>query len=148
MQKLRWILVNGTALALLNIFYYKGWLQLLYHADTFHLSKGIVLVFLFGWVCCSYSILTQKSKFSDLTRRVANSLITLGLIGTVIGFIIALSGIDPQTASSASSIQPMISAMISGMGIALHTTLLGAILNLYLMLNLWILDHAPTTPQD
>lgn len=146
MHKLRWILVNGSALALLNIFYYKGWLQLLWGADTYHLSKGIVLVFLFGWVCCSYSILTNKTKFSDLTRRVANSLITLGLIGTVIGFIIALSGINPNTASNASSIQTMISAMILGMGIALHTTLLGAILNLYLMINLWILNHAHQSP--
>jgi hypothetical protein len=68
-------------------------------------------------------------------RHVANSLVILGLIGTVVGFIIALSGVDPQTAAEASSIGPMVSALIDGMSVALHTTLVGAVLNVWLMLN-------------
>jgi hypothetical protein len=68
-------------------------------------------------------------------RHVANSLVILGLIGTVVGFIIALSGVDPQTAAEASSIGPMVSTLIDGMSVALHTTLVGAVLNVWLMLN-------------
>ena len=81
---------------------------------------------------------TLKLKLaSRLTpvRHVANSLVILGLIGTVVGFIIALSGIDPQTAAEASSIGPMVSTLIDGMSVALHTTLVGAVLNVWLMLN-------------
>jgi hypothetical protein len=68
-------------------------------------------------------------------RHVANSLVFLGLIGTVIGFIIALSGVDPETAADVSSIGPMVSTLIDGMSVALYTTLVGAVLNAWLMLN-------------
>ena len=63
----------------------------------------------------------------------------LGLIGTVVGFIIALSGIDPANAADVDSITPMIATLIDGMSVALYTTLVGAILNLWLMINYHIL---------
>lgn len=68
-------------------------------------------------------------------RHVANSLVILGLIGTVLGFIIALAGVDPQSAADVSSIGPMVSTLIDGMSVALHTTLAGSVLNVWLMLN-------------
>jgi hypothetical protein len=68
-------------------------------------------------------------------RHLANSLVILGLIGTVIGFIIALAGVDPETAADVSSIGPMVSTLIEGMSVALYTTLVGAVLNVWLMLN-------------
>jgi hypothetical protein len=73
-------------------------------------------------------------------RHLANSLVFLGLIGTVIGFIIALSGIDPDAAADVESIGPMVSTLISGMSVALYTTLVGAILNVWLMLNYRLLE--------
>ncbi len=68
-------------------------------------------------------------------RHFANSLVFLGLIGTVIGFIIALSGIDPQNAGDIEAISPMIATLIDGMSVALYTTLVGAVFNLWLMVN-------------
>ncbi len=68
-------------------------------------------------------------------RHVAGSLVLLGLIGTVIGFIIALSGVDPAQAADVKSIAPMVSTMIEGMSTALFTTLVGGVLNLWLMVN-------------
>jgi MotA/TolQ/ExbB proton channel family len=73
-------------------------------------------------------------------RHIANSLVFLGLIGTVIGFIIALSGIDPDTAGDVSAIAPMVSTLIGGMSVALYTTLVGAILNVWLMVNYRLLE--------
>ena len=72
-------------------------------------------------------------------RHTAGSLVLLGLIGTVIGFIIALSGVDPETASDVSAVAPMISTLISGMSTALYTTLVGSILNMWLMANYQLL---------
>lgn len=72
-------------------------------------------------------------------RHFANSLVFLGLIGTVIGFIIALSGIDPSGASDIDAISPMVATLIDGMSVALYTTLVGAVLNLWLMVNYYIL---------
>ena len=68
-------------------------------------------------------------------RHIANSLVLLGLIGTVLGFIIALSGIEPGAAASVKAIGPMVSNLIRGMSVALYTTLVGAVLNLWLTVN-------------
>ena len=73
-------------------------------------------------------------------RHVANSLVLLGLIGTVIGFIMALSGVDPATAGDVNAIGPMVSGLIGGMSVALYTTLVGAILNVWLMVNYRLLE--------
>ena len=80
--------------------------------------------------------LTQRIS---LIRHLGNSLVLLGLIGTVIGFVIALSGIEPDQASDVRAIAPMVSTMIEGMSTALYTTLVGAVLNLWLMTNHQIL---------
>ena len=58
----------------------------------------------------------------------ANSLVFLGLVGTVIGFIVALSGVDPGTISIAKAVGPLVAYLIQGMSIALYTTLVGAVL--------------------
>ncbi|MGF1563502.1 MAG: MotA/TolQ/ExbB proton channel family protein [Geminicoccaceae bacterium] len=68
-------------------------------------------------------------------QNLAGALVVLGLIGTVIGFIIALSGVDPSAAGDAAAIGPMVAALIDGMSVALHTTLVGSVLNVWLMMN-------------
>jgi len=75
-----------------------------------------------------------------LIKHIANSLVLLGLIGTVLGFIIALSGVNPETASDVSAVGPMVSLLISGMSVALYTTLVGSILNMWLMMNYRLLE--------
>ena len=70
-----------------------------------------------------------------VVRHIANSLVLLGLIGTVVGFIIALGGVDPEHASDVKAIAPMVSTLIQGMSTALYTTLIGAVLNVWLMAN-------------
>ncbi|MEE9299656.1 MAG: MotA/TolQ/ExbB proton channel family protein [Alphaproteobacteria bacterium] len=72
-------------------------------------------------------------------RSVANTLVFLGLIGTVIGFIIALSGVNPEVVSDISAVGPIVSNLIQGMSVALYTTLIGAILNIWLMVNYRVL---------
>jgi hypothetical protein len=78
-------------------------------------------------------------------RHLANSLVFLGLIGTVIGFIIALSGIEPDAAADVEAIGPMVSTLIDGMSVALYTTLVGAILNIWLMVNYRLLESGTVT---
>jgi len=73
-------------------------------------------------------------------RHLANSLVLLGLIGTVIGFIIALSGVRPEVASDIGAIGPMVSTLISGMSVALYTTLVGSLLHVWLMVNVRLLE--------
>jgi hypothetical protein len=74
-------------------------------------------------------------------RYLANVLVLLGLIGTVVGFIVALSGISPSSAGNVNAIGPMVSSLLEGMAIALYTTLAGSLLNIWLTLNYRLLEH-------
>lgn len=89
-----------------------------------------------------------KSKlFSRIAvvRQFAAALVVLGLVGTVIGFIIALSGVTAEEAGDVSTVRPMISTLISGMSVALYTTLVGAVLGLWLTINYRILSTGTAT---
>lgn len=73
------------------------------------------------------------SKISVI-RLIANNLVILGLIGTVIGFVIALAGVDASKVADAPSVGPMVSTLIQGISVALYTTLTGAVLHVWLIM--------------
>lgn len=70
----------------------------------------------------------------SVVRTISNNLITLGLIGTVIGFIIALSGVDAQAIADVGTVAPMVSTLIKGMSVALVTTLVGSVFHVWLLM--------------
>jgi len=88
----------------------------------------------------SGSMRLRLSHRISVIRHLGNTLVLLGLIGTVLGFIIALSGVDPETASDVNAIAPMVSKLIQGMSTALYTTLVGSIFNVWLMANFQMLS--------
>jgi hypothetical protein len=85
------------------------------------------------------SLRLKMSHRVAVVRQIAGSLVILGLIGTVIGFIIALSGVHPEQAADVKAITPMVSNLIAGMSTALYTTLVGSVLNVWLTINYHIL---------
>ena len=60
--------------------------------------------------------------------------------GTVLGFIQALSGVQPDTVGDVAAIPGMVSRLLEGMSTALYTTLVGSALNIWLMLNYRLLE--------
>ena len=83
----------------------------------------------------------KLSSSAAAIRQVANGLVFLGLIGTVIGFIIALSGVDPSRATEVDNVARMIATLISGMSVAMYTTLAGSVLYVWLSVNHRILAN-------
>lgn len=81
----------------------------------------------------------RMAHYISVVRYLANTLVFFGLVGTVIGFIVALSGVQPDQAASVEQIAPMVATLIRGMSIALYTTLIGALLHVWLMINYRIL---------
>ncbi|PRX33883.1 Biopolymer transport protein ExbB/TolQ [Meinhardsimonia xiamenensis] len=75
-------------------------------------------------------------------RQIAGSLVLLGLIGTVLGFIMALSGVSAGMATDAGQVGEMVTRLIEGMSVALYTTLEGSVLSLWLTVNHQILSSA------
>jgi hypothetical protein len=72
-------------------------------------------------------------------RHIANTLVLLGLIGTVVGFIMALAQVNADSVNDAGAISGMVATLIEGMGVALYTTLVGAVLNIWLAANYQLL---------
>lgn len=72
-------------------------------------------------------------------RYISSSLVMLGLLGTVIGFIMVLTQIPANAVGDASQVGKLVSTLTSGMGVALYTTLVGAVTNLWLNANYTIL---------
>jgi len=163
----RFLLVNILAFALLGAAFWEGYVEKVVSADQTRLSVAIFIVFLVGLsISCwrawqidheidevsgnrdskkllpatpAGSLRLKLTQRIASVRHIANMLVLLGLIGTVLGFIIALSGVNPDTASDVNSIAPMISVLIQGMSTALYTTLIGSVLNVWLTANYQIL---------
>ena len=82
--------------------------------------------------------------FSHIThiRTIGNGLVVLGLIGTVIGFILVSSNVDADTAADVGQVGSLVSSLLHGMGVAFYTTLVGAVFSLWLSINYQILHTA------
>ena len=78
------------------------------------------------------SLRIKLSSKINYIKFMANTLVILGLIGTVIGFIIALSGVDGSVSSNPEEVSKMVSTLIEGMSVALYTTLVGSICSVWL----------------
>ncbi len=86
------------------------------------------------------SIRIKISTKINHIKFISNTLVILGLIGTVIGFIIALSGVDGTISSNPEEVSKMVTTLIQGMSVALYTTLAGSICSVWLNLCFHILS--------
>lgn len=75
-----------------------------------------------------------------LGHFVSDVLLKLGLMGTVVGFILMLMPIGGLQLSDPTLMQTMLSAMSSGMSIALYTTLAGLVTSTLLKGQYYLLD--------
>ena len=67
------------------------------------------------------SVRIKLASKINYIKFIANTLVILGLIGTVIGFIIALSGVDGSVSSNPEEVSKMVTTLIQGMSVALYT---------------------------
>jgi hypothetical protein len=73
---------------------------------------------------------------------IADLLLSLGLLGTVIGFIVMLGPISGLDAGDQGAIKSALAAMSGGMAVALYTTLTGLIGGMLLKIQGFLLDGA------
>jgi hypothetical protein len=78
----------------------------------------------------------------ELGWFVADLLLSLGLLGTVIGFILMLGPISDLDTSDQGAIRTALAAMSGGMAVALYTTLTGLIGGMLLKIQGFLLDGA------
>jgi hypothetical protein len=71
----------------------------------------------------------------------ATHVVRIGLLGTVVGLIIAFSAAKAGGSADLNEVKPMIAAVVDGMYVSLYSTLLGIATNLWLKINLRLLGH-------
>ena len=71
----------------------------------------------------------------------AGAMIKLGLLGTVIGFIMMLTSIGGLDSLEIEQVQQLMQRMTQGMMVALNTTLLGLVGSMILGVQYLLLDH-------
>jgi hypothetical protein len=71
----------------------------------------------------------------------ATHVVRIGLLGTVVGLIMAFSAAKAGGSADLSEIKPMIAAVVDGMYVSLYATLLGIATNLWLKINLRLLGR-------
>lgn len=138
---------NLAGFALLFVGYINGLLQKVYEADQSKISLAIFGLFLVGLYYAFKAAYKRtdrpyiKTAGPNLTSLnfIAGACVTLGLIGTVLGFIYAFSGIENSDSISINNLSQLVSEFIVGVGIAFYTTLVGAVLGLWLLTNQWLL---------
>ena len=159
----RFLVINTAAVALLVAAWLKGWLGMVIAADRSYMTLVIAAALAFGLYLCATRMIGLRGFAAGLkhpalseprrtvllmrigmVRHIANNLVMLGLIGTVLGFVIAFAGIEPGMIGDTEMAAGMITQVVDGMGVALYTTLVGAIAHIWLYGCYKILEHAAT----
>jgi len=111
----------------------------LYHADQTKISFLILSVFVLTSFWIGWKTKLTKETVQDISIGwfVAEACLALGMIGTVTGFLLMLSGAFADIdLSNTSTIQSSLTKMALGMSTALYTTLIGLICSLALKIQL------------
>ena len=86
--------------------------------------------------------LDRISNLEEVGWFAAGTFTSVGMIGTVIGMIWALTGFIDVNISEVTSVQRLIRSMVFGVSTALYTTLVGLICSTLLKLQYFNLGHA------
>ena len=135
----------------LEIAVYYGVLQQIYEKDLTKLSVVIGCIFLWQTAKCGYELICQsrnKRTLEQGDRSVekgwlwSDIVLSLGMIGTVIGFMLMLSGFSSVNFEDVSSVQSLIATLSSGMSTSLSTTLVGLVASVILKLQFFGLEKS------
>ncbi|MGH6929742.1 MAG: MotA/TolQ/ExbB proton channel family protein [Dongiaceae bacterium] len=130
----RCVVLQAIGAAFLAGLWIAGLMSKPFEGDTAALCWIILGIGALGIVC------VFAQRWRDV-QWIATHVVRIGLLGTVVGLIIAFSAAAQGGSSSPEEIKPMISAVVNGMYVSLYATLLGIAVNLWLKINLRLLGN-------
>ena len=125
-------------------------LQHLYNSDITKITSLICLIFVWQSIVCGGSLwreLQRNNHLESRQKRVESGwlwsdiVLSLGMIGTVIGFMVMLTGFSGVDFSNTDAIQGLISQIGYGMSTSLSTTLVGLVASVLLKLQFFTLER-------
>lgn len=163
----RFLVLNSIIIAGLAVLYWQGYIAPLFLKDTSYICYGIAALFVVAWCWTLREVLSVSLSLNDDKRLgsrasidperdkdvgkiawlsdVPTWLVSLGLLGTVVGFLMALNSVDRGSLASASGAQGSIEAFMRGMAVAVNTTIVGAVCGLWTEVNVRMLKTAMNT---
>jgi hypothetical protein len=132
----RFIVLQAVGGAILAGLWIAGLLHKPFDGDNAALCWLIVGIAGAGIACVG------AQRWADV-RWVATHVVRVGLLGTVVGLIVAFSAASHGGAGDPAAVRTMIESVVSGMYVSLYATLLAVATNLWLKVNLRLLagDH-------
>ena len=138
--------VQTVAICFASFFIYSfEWFEALYNSDQTKISFLILTVFIIASVTVGYLSYKKFNNFNKLSNYVwfsSETMVTLGLIGTVAGFLLMLStAFDNLDVKNVENVQEVITDMSLGMSTALCTTLVGLVCSVLTKVQMVILEN-------
>jgi predicted membrane protein len=124
------MLLFGVLVVLTLLSWDLGWAQQALLADVSNIVYGILFIFGVAHIALWFDN-------HILVRQLNNLMVFLGLIGTVVGFIIAFSNLSEGNFNDID--------LIRGVGTALYTTLIGSLCYVWMKLNQILLGNKETS---
>lgn len=135
-----WLIVCLTSL-FAYLMYDFGWIIPFYTKDVTMLTYFITAIFIGTTFSIGYKNYIQHRNYT-IEWFISDVVLTLGMIGTIIGFILMLSEtFDMIKIADMNSIRLLISSMSKGLYTALNTTLAGLISSVIIKTQLIICDE-------
>jgi amino acid transporter len=138
--------VQTVAICFASFFIYTfEWFDALYNSDQTKISFLIITIFIIASVTVGYLSYRNSKNFNKLSNYVwfsSETMVTLGLIGTVAGFLLMLSSaFDNLDVKNVENVQEVITDMSLGMSTALCTTLVGLVCSVLTKIQMVILEN-------
>jgi hypothetical protein len=144
-----WTLIVLVATALVSAELYLGVIDFVVNNDPTYISFGIFTLFAISTVVTgSWCFQLQRGNKVDSNQLspvwfVSDALMSIGMIGTLLGFLMVLtSAFTDVDTSDVEAMQEVIGQLATGMGTALLTSLVGLISSTLLKVQLVMLDTA------
>lgn len=159
------LVANTIFMIFMYVFWMNGWVNMAIAGDPTMIVITIMLLTLFGIGVSLYNAVRIDREISSLddlneyskenlkevlsTRLslivlMSNMAVNLGLMGTLVGFIIGLAGVSPDTLSSFQGVSSGVAQLLMGLGTAFYTTLAGSIANIILEINIMYINKGLT----
>lgn len=137
----KWVAILSSTFFSFFVIHMFGLWNELWQADQTKLSFVILFIWLISSFFLLYEIIKPKSVDTELLWFTSESMVTLGLIGTVSGFLLMLySAFEGIDVGDIDSLTKSLSQMATGMSTALTTTLVGLVSSLHLKVQLMLLE--------
>ncbi len=130
---LRWWLIFCISIAAFFTLYIFGFIDALIAKDTTRLSFGIITIYFIGsgftgWITYNKTKGKKQGANINIGWFITELLLAMGMIGTVIGFILMLGGsFESLNVADTGSVKTALTDMALGMSTALYTTLVGLV---------------------